>query len=56
MNPVEPMWSKVKAHLQKTAARTKRDLLDAIGKALDTITPTDAKNWFKHCGYAHTRS
>lgn len=56
MNPVEPMWSKVKAYLRKAAARTKKDLLDAIGKALDTITPTDAKNWFHHCGYAQTQT
>jgi transposase len=56
MNPVEPMWSKVTAYLQKAAARTKQDLLDAIGKALDTITPTDAKNWYQHCGYAQTHS
>jgi transposase len=33
-NPIELMWSKVKNHLRRLAARTKRTLINAIGKAL----------------------
>jgi hypothetical protein len=29
------------------------DALDvALANALNTITPQDARGWFKHCGYA----
>ena len=51
LNPIEKMWSKVKAYLRKTKARTKEALWQAIGAALQTVSPSDALNWFKSCGY-----
>lgn len=54
-NPIEQMWSKVKNHLRSLAARTKRTLLGAIGKALETVTPADAIGWFNHAGYRNTQ-
>lgn len=51
-NPIEKMWSKVKALLRSAEARTTLDLGDAIGRALSSITPQDAVNWFAHCGYS----
>lgn len=53
LNPIEKMWSKVKAHLRKTAARTAEGLLEAIREALESITASDAQNWYRHCGYTH---
>lgn len=50
-NPIELMWSKVKNHLRRLAARTKQTLVNAIGKALKTITPNDAAGWLNHAGY-----
>jgi transposase len=50
-NPIEKMWSKIKAYLRKVKARTKETLFDAIAAALLTVTPSDALNWFKSCGY-----
>jgi transposase len=50
-NPIEKMWSKIKACLRKVKARTPEALLDAIGAALLTITVSDAFNWFASCGY-----
>jgi len=50
-NPIEEAFSKIKAHLKKAAARTREALLEAIGKALDAITVSDATSWFAHCGY-----
>ena len=50
-NPIELMWSKVKAFLRKTKARTEKALLQAITNALRSITPDDCAGWFKHCGY-----
>ena len=52
LNPIEMMWSKVKALLRKAEARTHPDLLQAITHALRAITPQDAANWFAHCGYS----
>lgn len=50
-NPIEKMWSKVKAFLRKTAARTEEKLYDAIKDALAVITLSDIKGWFQSCGY-----
>jgi len=27
-------------------------LIEAIGLALQTVTPQDARNWFASCGYS----
>lgn len=56
LNPIEKMWSKVKAFLRKAAARTKETLIEAIGAALRTITASDAVGWYSHCGYQHTQT
>jgi transposase len=50
--PIEPCWSKVKTALRKAKARTREALDAAITGALATITETDARGWFLHCGYA----
>jgi transposase len=51
LNPIELMWSKVKNHLRSIAARTKRTLITAVGKALNAVTPEDLAGWFAHDGY-----
>jgi transposase len=51
LNPIEKMWSKVKAYLRKVKARTKEALWQAIGAALKTVSASDAMNWFRSCGY-----
>lgn len=52
LNPIELMWSKVKAKLRAVEARTPPDLLTAIGHALRSVTAQDAVNWFAACGYS----
>jgi transposase len=52
LNPIEMMWSKVKAFLRKAQARNHPDLLAAISSALASITPDDALGWFTSCGYS----
>ena len=52
LNPIEKMWSKIKACLRSAQARTASALLVAIASALASITPQDAMNWFAHCGYS----
>lgn len=51
LNPIEMMWSKVKALLRKAEARNHPDLLAAIASALNAVTPQDALGWFAACGY-----
>ena len=51
LNPIEMMWSKVKALLRKAQARSHPDLIAAIASALSAVTSNDALGWFTHCGY-----
>ena len=51
LNPIEKMWSKIKAFLRKAKARTWDALLAAIKAALQEITGSDAQHWFQSCGY-----
>ncbi len=50
-NPIENMWSKVKACLRKACARTWDALVDAVRDALLAVTPEDCDGFFEHCGY-----
>jgi len=52
LNPIEKMWSKVKALLRTAEARTSADLVRAIGQALTQVTAKDALGWFVSCGYS----
>ena len=52
LNPIEKMWSKVKACLRSAEARTQPALIQAIAAALANVTPQDAMNWFASCGYS----
>jgi transposase len=51
LNPIEEMWSKIKAILRTLKARTEKALINAIAKALEAVTASDAKGWFESCGY-----
>lgn len=53
-NPIENMWSKVKAWLRKAAARTFETVVEAVGEALLAVTTTDCQGYFSHCGYDAT--
>ena len=52
LNPIEPMWSKVKALIRKAKARTVEPLYDAIGHALRAVTAEELANYYADCGYA----
>ena len=52
LSPIEPCWSKVKALLRAKAARTIAALDEALGPVLDAVTATDARGFFRGCGYA----
>ena len=50
-NPIEMAFSKLKALLRKAAERTVEGLWSAIGRLLDTVTPTECANFFAAAGY-----
>lgn len=51
LNPIENMWSKVKASVRAAAARTFDTVVDAVDAALRSVTPSDFEGYFSHCGY-----
>jgi transposase len=51
LNPIEMMWSKLKALLRAAAARTAEELQRALAAALQRVSPQDAAHWFAACGY-----
>ena len=51
LTPIEQFFAKLKALLRKTAARTKEELWEAIGRHLDEFTPEECQNYLAHCGY-----
>lgn len=50
-NPIEMAFSKLKAFLKKTAARTKQELWEAIGCGIDAFTAIECENYFAAAGY-----
>jgi transposase len=51
LNPIEEAFSKVKALLRNSAARTREALVEAMGVALIAITAQDVRGFFAHRGY-----
>jgi transposase len=55
LNPIEKMWSKIKASLRSAEARTPEELdqaIKAISEAFSKITAKDAAGYFASCGYS----
>lgn len=51
LNPIELAFSKLKRLLRRAAERTIGALWDRIGLLLDRFTPSECRNYFRHCGY-----
>ena len=54
-NPIENMWSKAKAAIRRTGARTLNGLMYAMAEALDSVTLQDCNGYFKNAGYFISR-
>lgn len=50
-NPIEKLWSKVKAYLRRLSARTFDAIGHALAEVLRTVTPGECINYFNSCGY-----
>jgi transposase len=51
LNPIERLFSKLKAALRSAKARTVDDLIEAMGEALRAVRGGDIRGWFAHSGY-----
>lgn len=51
-NPIEPMWSKVKAGMKSREPRTARQLFKAAGAAFANVSSADCHGFFLGAGYA----
>ena len=51
MNPIEPIFSKLKQRLRSLAARTRDVLWNVMQPILDAVTASDAVNCYRHAGY-----
>lgn len=52
LNPIEPAFSKIKQRLRSLALRLSDELWEQMQSVLAAITPSDATNFFRHCGYS----
>jgi transposase len=51
VSPIERGWSKLKTARCTAKARTREALEHAMAQALATMTVSDARRWFRPCGY-----
>ncbi len=51
LNPIEKMWSKVKAILRAWKIRSLDALPDALQRALDLVSVSDCQHWFAASSY-----
>lgn len=51
-NPIEMLFSKLKAFLRKAACRTVEALWQEIGRLLSLFSPQECANYFRHAGYS----
>ncbi len=50
-NPIEQVFSKLKALLRKFSECTVDALWTRLGKLLDAFTKSECRNYFRHSGY-----
>ena len=51
LNPIEQVFSQIKAHLRKAEARTVEALWRTIGNICDLVAPEACRNYFTAAGY-----
>jgi transposase len=52
LNPIEMAFSKLKQLIRSAEHRSKEALWSDMQRMLDQITDSDARGFFRHCGYA----
>ena len=51
LNPIEMMWSEMKAIPRTWKVRKPEEIQGAIQHALALVTPGDVRHWFAHSGH-----
>ncbi len=51
LNPIENLFAKVKASIRKRRPLSIAALIQAFEDAVSSVTPTNATNAFRYCGY-----
>ncbi|MEM9420197.1 MAG: IS630 family transposase [Planctomycetota bacterium] len=55
LNPIEKLWSKVKAWLRKTRPSNFDTIGRALAEVLRTVTAHECSNYFRSCGYGDSK-
>jgi len=55
-NPIEMVFSKLKALIRRAAPRTVETLWNLLGSLLDAFSPNECRRYLRHCGYTATTS
>lgn len=51
LNPIEPVFGKIKQEMRKRKPRTKTECDALCGECLDWFTDTQCRNYLRHAGY-----
>jgi transposase len=54
LNPIEQLFSKLKHAMRKAMGRTPEAVHDAIAAILETIAPSECRNYLENAGYKST--
>jgi transposase len=54
LNPIEPAFAKLKQLMRSAGHRTTDALWRDVQRMLDKVSESDAKGFYRHCGYAAT--
>lgn len=54
LNPIEPVFAKLKALARGAAPRSREALWAYLGTALRHVSPLECQHYFHHCGYTVT--
>lgn len=54
LNPIEQVFSKLKALLRSAQARTLEALWSVIGSLLDRFPADECERYIRHCGYCQS--
>lgn len=55
LNPIEMLWSKIKALIRRMRPRCLDDLVEATRRALEAVTDADLLGWLRHAGYSQNQ-
>ena len=54
LNPIEQLFAKLKALIRASPPRSRQALFEAIGYALDQVSPAECANYLAHAGYGRS--